>query len=235
MTNHVLVHGAWHGGWAWDATAAHLRARGHSVAAPTLPSLPGTGLEDHVRVVEEAIRSAAESAAEPVVVVAHSYAGVVAPQAVARHADRVAALVLVDGWITGPGQSMLEVVPGWFADFCRATVQGTGPDAMIPPPPAAGLGIADEELAAMLQERMTDQPYATFADPATTGLDAGHVERHAITCLPSTFPFTDLAVAAGYRVHPIESDHEVMLSHPEQFNALLESVTTAVGGVRSQG
>jgi pimeloyl-ACP methyl ester carboxylesterase len=221
MTNFVLIHGAWHGGWAWHATTAYLRSRGHHATAPTLPSAPGATLEDHVVAVEKSILSAPE----PVVVVAHSYAGVVAPQAVARHPDRVLAIILVDGWITHLGQSMMDVMPDWFAAYCRSTVQGEGSKAVLAPPPAAGLGLSDERLTAMLDERMTAQPLATFTDPATTALDTPRVARHAITCLPSSFPFTEMALAAGYAVHPIESDHEVMLSHPDAFTEMLETIS----------
>lgn len=33
---YVLVHGAWHTGAEMEATATHLRARGHAVHCPTL-------------------------------------------------------------------------------------------------------------------------------------------------------------------------------------------------------
>ena len=37
MTTFALVHGAWHGGWAWDTLAPELAARGHHVLAADLP------------------------------------------------------------------------------------------------------------------------------------------------------------------------------------------------------
>jgi hypothetical protein len=33
----VLVHGSWHGGWAWSDVIRELTARGHCAYAPTLP------------------------------------------------------------------------------------------------------------------------------------------------------------------------------------------------------
>jgi hypothetical protein len=33
----VLIHGSWHGGWAWQEVVRHLLGRGHSAEAPTLP------------------------------------------------------------------------------------------------------------------------------------------------------------------------------------------------------
>ena len=39
MTDFVLVHGGWHGGWCWRPTAEILRAAGHRVFAPSLTGL----------------------------------------------------------------------------------------------------------------------------------------------------------------------------------------------------
>ena len=36
MTQFVLVHGSFQGGWIWQPTAAFLRAAGHDVLVPTL-------------------------------------------------------------------------------------------------------------------------------------------------------------------------------------------------------
>lgn len=39
MATYILVHGAWHGGWAWQDVAMILRAEGHAVVTPTLDGL----------------------------------------------------------------------------------------------------------------------------------------------------------------------------------------------------
>src|SRR5215475_14453741 len=56
VTDFVLVHGTWGGGWQWRAVAERLRARGHRVFTPTLTGLgerahlvtPATDLDTHV-------------------------------------------------------------------------------------------------------------------------------------------------------------------------------------------
>ena len=69
MATFSLVHGAWHGGWAWDLVRAELESRGHTVHAPDLPSedVEAT-IEDYARVVPRAD-----------VVVGHSLAGLTIP------------------------------------------------------------------------------------------------------------------------------------------------------------
>ena len=69
MATYSLVHGAWHGGWAWDLVRAELEARGHTVNAPDLPCEElGLAAEDYASVVPSAD-----------VVVGHSLGGYVIP------------------------------------------------------------------------------------------------------------------------------------------------------------
>ena len=37
MKNYLLVHGAWHGAWAWEETKRSLEALGHHVITIDLP------------------------------------------------------------------------------------------------------------------------------------------------------------------------------------------------------
>jgi hypothetical protein len=57
----VLLHGSWHGGWAWEPTAWCLRELGHEAYAPTYPghqpgaSRAGVRHQDYVRSVVDFI------------------------------------------------------------------------------------------------------------------------------------------------------------------------------------
>ncbi len=68
--NVVLVHGAWHGAWAWDGVVAELEARGVGVEAVELPF---TGFGDDAAAAAAAIDRAGPDA----VVCGHSYGGLV--------------------------------------------------------------------------------------------------------------------------------------------------------------
>ena len=71
------------------------------------------------------------------------------------------------------------------------------------------------------------QPLRTFTDRATVSLDRPALPRYALTCVPSMFPFGDLARASGYQVAEIASDHEVMISRPDEFVEALVSFSPA--------
>ena len=49
MTNFVLLHGAFHGGWCWPRVAGPLRAAGHAVITPTQTGLGERALPQRVR------------------------------------------------------------------------------------------------------------------------------------------------------------------------------------------
>ena len=88
MASFSLVHGAWHGGWAWDLVRAELEERGHLVNAPDLPC------EDVAAGVEQ--YAAAVPSAD--VVVGHSLGGFTIPFVEAGAHVFLCALVAGTGW-----------------------------------------------------------------------------------------------------------------------------------------
>ena len=108
----VFVHGACvrDGSWWWHRAAAALHERGISSVAPPLPSCGeggrpagphGPGLPEDVA----AVRAALTERDEPVVVVAHSYGGILAAEAAAG-AQTVRHLVFVSSYLPEPGESL---------------------------------------------------------------------------------------------------------------------------------
>ncbi len=80
MSKFVLIHGAWHGGWAWDNVRPVLEGAGHDVDALDLPghgedSTPTSEvtLESYVSRTVEAL----DASDEPMYLVGHSLAGLV--------------------------------------------------------------------------------------------------------------------------------------------------------------
>ncbi|CAG6397848.1 alpha/beta hydrolase [Streptomyces cocklensis] len=119
----VFVHGACvrDGSWWWHRTAELLQERGVLSVAPALPScgeagLPGgadgSGLSEDVA----AVRQALLDSAEPTVVVAHSYGGIVTAEAAAGIGS-VRHLVMVSSYLPEVGQSLSEFGDGSPAPF----------------------------------------------------------------------------------------------------------------------
>jgi pimeloyl-ACP methyl ester carboxylesterase len=101
VAHFLLLHGACHGGWCWDAVASMLRSRGHRVTAPDLPAEDAAaGL---TRSTDTAI-AALTGAVDDLVVVGHSLGALVAPLV----ADRVPVrrMVMLAGIVGAPGASL---------------------------------------------------------------------------------------------------------------------------------
>jgi pimeloyl-ACP methyl ester carboxylesterase len=102
VATYGLVHGAWHGGWAWDPLRVELEARGHRVVAPDLPCEdPAAGLVEYAAVVRAAL-----DGVDDAIVVGHSLGGLTIPLVPARLRVFLCALV--------PGASQENAfVPGF--------------------------------------------------------------------------------------------------------------------------
>jgi pimeloyl-ACP methyl ester carboxylesterase len=98
----VLVHGAWHGAWAWERVVPRLGALGVGATAVELPYTSWDDDRAHLRGV------LAQSAAEhgPALLVGHSLGGGLVCEVGAD--DTVAALGFVTAMAVEPGQSLRE-------------------------------------------------------------------------------------------------------------------------------
>ena len=111
MTRYVLVHGAWHGGWCWERLREQLP--GARVYTPTLTGLgeradllsPAVSLRNHIDDVVQVLEG---EDLRDVVLVGHSYAGMVVTGVAARVPDRLARLVYLDAVVPKDGQSLFD-------------------------------------------------------------------------------------------------------------------------------
>src|SRR4051794_32142004 len=108
----VFVHGACvkDGAWWWHRAGELLDERGVASDAPALPSCGETGAPVHAAgpgLAQDvaAVRQLLTASDEPSVVVAHSYGGIVTPQAAAA-VDTLRHLLLVSSYLPEPGESL---------------------------------------------------------------------------------------------------------------------------------
>jgi pimeloyl-ACP methyl ester carboxylesterase len=94
------------GGRAWDGTAAYLTTLGHRVFAPTLPDEHTHNLSDHIELVCSIIRG---EDLRNVILVAHSYGGMVITGVAARMPERIRSMIYIDAALPDPGQSLFDL------------------------------------------------------------------------------------------------------------------------------
>jgi len=150
MTSYVFVHGAWGGGWMWQEVASILRANGHDAFPVTLTGVgerahlatPEVNLSTHIEDVLNVIRY---EDLTNVVLVGHSYGGMVITGVADRMPERFAHVVYVDAHLPEDGQS-------------NADLNGVAPseeDWLLPPPaPPPGTPVPG-------WEKLTPHPRAT--------------------------------------------------------------------------
>jgi pimeloyl-ACP methyl ester carboxylesterase len=223
MSTYVLVHGAWHGGWCWRDVAEPLRAAGHRVLTPTLTGLgerahefrPDVGLRAHVDDVVDLLRG---RDLRDVVLVGHSYAGLVVRAAADREPARIARLALVDGWVGPDGTSIDGLAP----EFFRKWIESATTDGAIAVPPASMAGVTEPDQVVWLESRLTPQPRRTFAESTrlTGAVDA--IPTRAVLCVPAgPFPFGEWARELGCKTVELESGHDAMVTAPAALAGLL--------------
>ncbi|MGO8864336.1 MAG: alpha/beta fold hydrolase [Acidimicrobiales bacterium] len=119
MAGVVLVHGAWHGAWCWDGVVGELAA----VDAPvTAVELPLTGIDDDVA----ATRRVISNMGDDVVVLGHSYGGLVISEAASGMLE-VSHLVYLAALMLDSGEDMIELMAEHHSEMLGIGLpEGTG-------------------------------------------------------------------------------------------------------------
>jgi pimeloyl-ACP methyl ester carboxylesterase len=221
---YVIVHGAWGGGWAFKEVERLLRADGHTVYRPTLTGqgeknhLAGLlttniDLNLHITDVENLIRW--ENLTN-IVLVGHSYGGMVITGVADRVPDRIKQVIYLDAFVPEDGES------------ANAIRGGTGIDLPITNGFVMPIWIRGNEPV----PHDVPHPARTFSQPISLK------NQTAAQKIPTTyiltvdkgrepkddafFRFYERAQARHWTTLVLEGDHNVQWSKPKELVALLE-------------
>ena len=242
MANFVLVHGAWHGGWCYRDTAAALRKAGHRVQTPTHTGVgqrahlaaESVTLETHIRDVAGCIES---EELDDVILVGHSYGGMVITGVADRMASRVKALVYLDAFVPNHEDSLMSLLPkalppevsAQFVNGFRGAAIEKNCGLMQPIPAEVFNVVADKR--DWVNRRCVPQALATFEMPLLlTGAHASVKKRMYILADawdPSPFRYFAKLYdgKAGWEVVKFACGHDIMVDQPEH---LAETLATLV-------
>jgi pimeloyl-ACP methyl ester carboxylesterase len=224
----VLVHGAWCGGFVYDAVAAILRKRGHRVFAPTLTGLgarshlfsPEINLTTHITDIANLIRFEELS---NVVLAGHSYAGMVITGVADRSANRIASLVYLDAVIPEDGDSVAKLNKGTpLGDMIDAT-RSKGERALAMPPELAKIfKIPEADLW-----KYTPQPLAALLQPIhLTGAQKTIAKKTVVragSAMASDATVAKLTADPSWKAVSIDTGHMMMMEKPERTAEILEA------------
>jgi pimeloyl-ACP methyl ester carboxylesterase len=259
MSVYVLVGGGWLGGWCWQSVAHRLREEGHDVYPATLTGLgerihlasPEVDLETHIADVVNLIEF--EDLHE-VVLLGHSYAGLVVTGVADRGPERISQLVYLDTGALPDGTILIETFPPEARRHIEQQVEEAGDGWRFPMPPQEELatfgsleGLDDERLE-LLRSRAVDQPFGTFTRPLQLHNPAREkLPKVGILCsfsleevqaiIASGNPLFREMAGPNWRFVELPTGHYPMFSRPDDLAAVLldlpPGVSTQEGGDRS--
>lgn len=211
----VLVHGAWGGGWDWRPVDRMLTDRGYDVYRATLTGLgervhlagPEVDLRTHITDVVNLILF---EDLDDVVLLGHSYGGMVVTGVADSIPDRIATLIYMDAMLPHSGESVTDLssisaegevnVPGWVAA-----------DAPYPrdvPHPTGTL---------------TQRLY--LSGPPWPGVRGAYILTEEPEQGPDHFRWAaERADALGWPVHLIETGHNAQRTAREELVALIQEI-----------
>ncbi|MFI5959520.1 alpha/beta fold hydrolase [Cryptosporangium sp. NPDC051539] len=224
MSTYLLVHGAWHDGTAWQRVVPLLADAGHRVLAPSLTGYgdrahllgPDVGLDTHV---DDVVRLLTDEDLTDVILVGHSYAGLVVAGASERVPECISRLVFLDAMVPADGESAVDVMP-----ITQVLIDRAAPGWRIPPLPEGpgGLfGVTDPDDVAWLHTMLSDQPALCLQQPVHLGNPAARrIPRTHIHCTAGAPP-ERRPVPPEDDVWELPTGHDCMITMPVELTELL--------------
>src|ERR1700722_9713715 len=238
MSTFMLVHVALQSSGTWDRLVPLLENRGHKRMTPMLSGLgtdqnrlsPDTTLCQHVEDISSALTKAPDG---PVILVGHSYAGMIISGAVESNAARVQRLVFLDAFIPEDRQSVLDLLPPETGSYFRATAQQHGEGWRLP----GGEGQLDlwglKAGAArdFVRTRLCDFSLRCFFEPLSLPQNRkASIPATFVTCVAEDYParpffepFAAKARASGWHVEELNTGHACQVERPAELANILFS------------
>jgi pimeloyl-ACP methyl ester carboxylesterase len=228
MATFVIAHGAWSSGFAWKKLRPLLREAGHEIHTPSYTGLgershlatPDVSLETHI---QDVVNVLFYEDLHDVILVGHSYGGMVATGVADRTSDRIKKVIYLDAFVPKDGECL--------NDLTRPRVGGPsgGPPPadgwLVPPMPASADATAEDQ--AWLAPRRGPQPRKTFEEPVRLTGAIDTLPRVYIYCLrirPGDV-FGQFAARArtesGWQYEEIDSTHSPNVTEPEALASIL--------------
>lgn len=229
MVEIILIHGAGHGAWAWEAVIPELAALGHSARALDLPGRGGgaTTLAAQAAAIVAALD-------RPALMVGHSAGGFAITAAAEMAPEKVAGLIYLCAFIPQPGRSIADLR----RDCPRAGLRGSYHVAAdrqsftFDAERAKSLFFHDCPAPETAISRMCAEPVAPQETALTSVARAVALPRGAILCTQDRAipPDCQLTMAQGIGcVRSLPSGHSPFLSMPGRLAAVLGEMMEKMG------
>ena len=229
----VLAHGAWSAAWSWKKVRPLMAAAGHEFFAPTYTGLgerahqarPENDLDTHIQDVLGVLKY---EDLRDVVLLGHSYGGMVATGVADRARERVARLVYLDAFVPEDGRSLIDLLPERERQRHLDSVKN-GDGWRVQPNPIPP--DTSPEDAAWIAKFRLPQSARCFGQPLRLGAPLT-LPRSYILCTRGAElrPFGQFAARAkrdGWPLYEIDSTHNPNVTAPGALVELLQQILSA--------
>ena len=233
MATFVVAHGAWSASWAWKKMRPLMRASGHELFVPCYTGLgerhhasaPSVTLDTHIA---DVVGTLEMEDLRDVVLVGHSYGGMVATGVADRAGERIRHLVYLDAFVPRDGQCLLDLQTPAHRARIEALAKAEGQGWLVPPqaPPP---DTAPEDIAWMMPRRF-GQPMATFTTPLRLARGEFAGPRTYIFCTRAgpADSFRQFSVRAkadpGWSYRELDASHNPHITIPDALMGLLDGI-----------
>ncbi len=228
----LVCHGAWSAGWVWKKMHPLMAASGHRLVSPTYTGLgervhlanPSIDLETHIQDILSVIKY---EDLRDIVLLGHSYGGMVATGVADRARHRITQLIYLDAFVPDDGQCLLDFLNQSEQQRMQELAK-SGDGWRVPPNPTPpDTPPADVE---WLTERRVDMPIKCFQMPLKLQAGKLTLPRSYIyaTRIAPADTFGAFAARAksepGWRYHELDASHSPNVTAPEALMALLQRI-----------
>jgi pimeloyl-ACP methyl ester carboxylesterase len=228
----LVAHGAWSSAWGWKKLRPLMRAAGHELWTPSYTGLgdrahlagPAVDLETHVRDVLGVFEM---EDLRDVVLIGHSYGGMVATGVADRARERITQLVYLDAFVPQDGQSLFDLQPAQTRARMHDLARSAGDGWRIPPNPMPP-DTPQADVAWALPRRLP-QPIKAFEQKLRVSAQTPP-PRSYIYCKrhPPDDVFRQFAERAqresGWRYFELDASHNPHITMPQTLMELLEKI-----------
>jgi pimeloyl-ACP methyl ester carboxylesterase len=231
----LVAHGAWSAGWAWKKMHPLMRSRGHRLFTPTYTGLGERAHLAHPRIdldahIDDMLAVLHHEDLTDVVLVGHSYGGMVATGVADRAPAQIARVVYLDAFVPRNGEALFDLVSAEARAGMRKAADEAGDGWRIPPNPLPP--DTDQIDVSWIMPRRVMQPRKTFEQPIRLTGAGERLPRSYIYCTrPSPGDvFRQFAERArstpGWRSLEIEASHSPHVTAPAVLADLLAGLAT---------
>ena len=233
----ILVHGAWQSAATWDRLAPLLGKDGYPAITPTLRGLGvdqahlSTAITLHQHI--EDVCKELSRVRDEVVLVGHSYAGMIITGVLESTPAKVRHMVYLDAFVPEDGQCVLDLLPEKTGSYFREIAREHGDGWRLP----GGEGQLDlwglkpGEAREFVRARLCDFSLRCFEEPLRLPANRkAHTPATYVSCVaegyparPFFAPFATKARALGWQVVPMNTGHDCHVEQPDEVARVLLS------------